>query len=282
MQQPQPAQRNACLRTMFWILMIISRLVTLGYGALATYAFIESRKLLPDDMDGSEGYTIDGSTLYIPLRLCVPATLQLQGQVIYAFNNTDTSDGTGTMDNPACRPMDYLINACAFSLLLSAAAGIVYLFIDCMARRNGDMSSSTNGMALFFSFLLVQAGICTGALVEQTSSWVKYFQEQIIDKLDDNNNIGIDKVQSYANKQILQSAAIAAFGTALLILLDAMIYRCCRQQDNKEDKDEAALKLQEMEAGANSGSEASTSTFVVGDSPAVPLANAIPAWSSAM
>jgi hypothetical protein len=57
--------------------MISTRLVTLGYVALAIYAFIESRELLQDDASG--GYTIDGSTLYIPLRLCVPATLEIEG-----------------------------------------------------------------------------------------------------------------------------------------------------------------------------------------------------------
>jgi hypothetical protein len=62
---------------MFWILVISTRLVTLGYVALAIYAFIESRELLQDDASG--GYTIDGSTLYIPLRLCVPATLEIEG-----------------------------------------------------------------------------------------------------------------------------------------------------------------------------------------------------------
>jgi hypothetical protein len=286
MQQQSPPQRNAsCLGTMFWISTITTRLVTLGYVALAIYAFIESRELLSDDTDGSGGYTMDGSTLYIPLRLCVPATFEIQeGQVTYTFNNenNNTSDGMFTADS-TCRPMDYLINACASSLLLSAAAGILYLFINCMAHHKGNaMSSSTNGMSLFFSFLLVQAGLCTGALVEQTSVWVQHFQEQIIDKLDD-NNAGIDnqvEVESYANKQILRTAAITAFGTALLIVLDAMVYRCYRQRfheddnkDNASDKDQTDLKLQEMET--------STSTFVIGDSPPAPLANATPAWSSA-
>jgi hypothetical protein len=117
---------------------------------------------------------------------------------------------------------------------------------------------------------LVQAGICTGALVEETSFWVEYFQEQVIDKLD--NNIRIDKVESYANKQILRSAAIAAFGAALLILLDVTFYRCCRQQDNNAAMDDVMtttktqtdLNLQEMEEAAAKGrSESST----IGDSP---------------
>jgi hypothetical protein len=180
---------------------------------------------------------------------------------------------------------------------LSAAGGIVYLLMDCISRygtshgngkRPFHMSSSANGMSLLFSFLLVQAGICIGALVEQTSFWVSYFQEQVIDNLK-NDNGGIDKVESYANEQILRLAAIVAFGTALLILLDAMVYRCCcgcQHQDdkNKEDdhattkNDQTDLKLEEMEAAEKGGSATSTSTSAMGDSP---VANATPAWSSA-
>lgn len=262
--------------------MASTRLVTLGYVVLAIYAFIESRQLLQEDgSDESGGYAFDGSTLYVPLVLCVPANLEIQGQIY----TVDASDG-----HSECRQMDYLINACASSLLFSAAGGIVYLFIDCLARygKGPFNMSSANGMALFFIFILTQAGICTGALVEQTSFWVEYFQ-LVVDKLDN----GIDNVESYADKRILRSAAVVAFGTALLIFLDAMVYRCYGKNNtnnNKADDDDRTeeennnamakqaqqthLKLEAMEA-AEKASETSTSI----DSPA-PTVHVTPSWSS--
>jgi hypothetical protein len=263
--------------TIPWILMVSTRLVTLSYVVLAIYAFIESRELLREDGSGdSNGYNAEGATLYIPLVLCIPANIQIQinGQIF----SVDLSEATYE-----CRQMDYLINACASSLIFSIVGGLLYLLIDCMARygKGSFNMSAANGMGLFFIFILTQAGIGIGALVEQTSYWVDYFQI-VIDGLAD-EDIGINNVESYANKQVLRAASIVAFGTAFFILLDAIAYRCYNDNDKDKECDVVAeakaqmdLKLRESEP-TEEAAQASTGTPVDNSPPS--SGHATPSWS---
>lgn len=222
-------------RLVFTILTAITRIITLGYVAAAVFAFLESRKLL--SAKGDDAYKLEGTTLYVPLVLCVPASIQIDGEII----STDASAGAGE-----CRQLDYLINACASSLLFSAVGAMIYLWIDCMARyETGPFNmSAANGMALYFIFILTQAGICTGALVEQSRFWVRYFSD-VIDKIGDSR---ITDAKSYANTWVLTAVAAAAMVTALVIFMDAMVYRCYVQPSLRLERAEKEERRQASEA----------------------------------
>jgi hypothetical protein len=225
---------------------LLMRISLLGYSALAVFGFLETRQLL--QKDGVDAYRYKDDTLFVPLVLCVPESIDIDGEILIM----DTS--ATSMDQ--CRQLDYLINACAISLLFSIAASILFLLVDCMARyqRGPFNMSSAAGMGLFLVFILLQAGISTGALVEQTYFWVQHFQG-IVDETNNNGNLGFDKVQSYANQTVLTSTALCAFGCSLVIFVHAMVYQCCSCQTPADVKDERqeqatadeAMKRQSMQ-----------------------------------
>jgi hypothetical protein len=81
--------------------------------------------------------------------------------------------------------------------------------------------------------ILVQAGISTGALVEQNIYWVNYMQQYLDEE-------GFDATaKSYASTQILLSSTSCAFATAFLVLVDAIFYRC-------NEKRQAAIEAQKI------------------------------------
>jgi hypothetical protein len=120
----------------------------LGYSIIAIFGFLEARHLLGKD------YIYNDDTLFVPLVLCVPASIEIDGEII-AY---DTGDGV-----EKCRQLDYLINAAAASLLFSFFASLLFFLVDLMARyqRGPFNRSSAAGMGLFLVFILLQASIST-------------------------------------------------------------------------------------------------------------------------
>jgi hypothetical protein len=212
------------------------RITLLGYSIIAIFGFRETRQLIGED------YRLQDDTLFVPLVLCVPASIEVDGTTV-AY---DASDGE------KCRQLDYLINAAAASLLFSILASILFLLVDLMARyKRGPFNmSSAAGMGLFLVFILLQAGISTGALVEQVNFWVQYFQH-VVDVSD--GQFGYDKVESYAKKSILITTAIWAFFCSFFIFVDAIVHRCCQAPANVKTEDteqtiaEQAMQRQSIE-----------------------------------
>jgi hypothetical protein len=215
------------------------RLVVLGYTALAIFTFFEIRALLLKSKDGNS-FEIDDGTLFVPLVLCFPSTLEVDGFVIVDSTNTTSP---AFVEQVECRQLDYLMSACAASLLFAAAACVLFVFCDFLARIRCcpfDLNSSS-GMAIFLTFILVQAGISIGALAEQNHFWVEHFKEVIKER-----DLDLE-VESYAHSIFLIGSALSSFGVAFLVLLDATCSRCCHRQDigrrshEEDDKEETGI-----------------------------------------
>jgi hypothetical protein len=171
------------------LLLTLTRLIVLGYIALAVFSLLEVRQLLNGSDNDGGGYSLeseDGGTFRVPLLLCIPSKLILvEGDrstiIISTASTTAASD---------CRELDYLVNACASSLLLSAVAALFWFVCDMTARcrRRSDGSGlgplnkhTAAGMGLFLIFMLLQAGVSTGALVGQTKELVRSY-ESLLDQ----------------------------------------------------------------------------------------------------
>jgi len=189
------------------ICTVLTRIVAISYAVLAFFTFLEAR-----DLAQSDGYQYDSDTgiVYVPLLLCAPPSVE--------------SDGTSFVisSDSNCRDMNYLISAPFVCSACSAFACVFFVIMDVLARyEKGPFSmSAVAGMGLYLIIILVQAGISTGALVEQNIYWVNYMQEYL-------DKEGFDATaKSYASTQILLSSAGCAFVTAFLILVDSIFYRC--------------------------------------------------------
>lgn len=214
------------------------RLLVLGYTALAVFTFFEVRALLRHSKN-SNSFQIDDGTLYIPLVLCFPSELKVDGRVILDSTNMTSP---AFVQQAECRQLDYLISACASSLLLSGAACVLFVFCDCLARFRCCPfdGTSSSGMAIFLIFLLAQSGVSVGALAEQNHYWVQYFKEVVEDR-----DIDLD-VESYAHSIFLIGSAFSAFGIAFLVLIDAIFSCCCpnraanigRRDEEEQEKQE--------------------------------------------
>jgi hypothetical protein len=196
------------------------RLIVLGYTALAIFTFFEIRDLLLNSKNG-DSFEIEDGTLFVPLVLCFPSTLEVGGLMI--VDSTNTTD-PAFVEHVECRQLEYLMSACAASLLFAAAACVLYVFCDFLARFRCcpfDLNSSS-GMAIFLTFMLAQSGISIGALAEQNYFWVEHFKEVIEER-----DLDLE-VESYANSIFLIGAALSSFGVAFLVLVDAICSCCCR------------------------------------------------------
>ena len=121
--------------------------------------------------------------------------------------------------------------------------------MDILARyEKGPFNlSAVAGMGLYLIIILVQAGISTGALVEQNIYWVNYMQQYLDDE-------GFDATaKSYASTQILMGSAGFAFVAAFLVLVDTIFYRC-------NEKRQAALEDQRIADFVRAAKEAPSNT----------------------
>jgi hypothetical protein len=244
------------------VVTALTRLVTFLYAILAIFAFFDCRGLL-----SNESFEMRGDTLYVPLVLCVPGNIEIDGSVL-SFDASDTSE-------LQCRQLDYLINSCAASLLFSAAASGLFILFDGLARYNmGPFNlSSAAGMGLFLIFILLQAGISTGSLVEQNKYWVDYFQHFLDETSDEDLN-----VKSFSNSGLLIITAISAFATAFLILADSICYRSCYEVKTRSDNNLEQFQAEEgMKRQSKQIEEATQSTKPFED---LGSPTDAPAWAS--
>lgn len=214
---------------LYAIFSSFTRLVVLGYAALAVFTFFEIRALLLNSKNGDSSFEIDDGTLFVPLVLCFPSALEVDGFVIVDSTNKTSP---AFVEQVECRQLDYLMSACAASLLFATAACVLFVFCDFLARLfccPFDLNSSS-GMAIFLMFILVQSGISIGALAEQNYFWVEHFQDVIEER-----ELDLE-VESYAHSIFLIGASLSSFGVAFLLLIDATCSRCCRHKDDADDR----------------------------------------------
>ena len=216
-------------------LCVIVRLVCLAYIGLCCWGFVEARKLL------SGTYELKGDKLFIPLEVCRPSSISIDGNSNIVVDPNDSG---------SCSKMEYLVNACAMSMLFSAAAVLIYVIVDGMLRLGkGPFRKSTiAGMGLFLLFILLQTAVCVWALWSQARFWVDYFND-VYDALGDGNDYGVKTVQTHANITVLLLVGLLAVVTAAAVLLDAvMALMVLGRPDRSEDAANQAAVAKQMES----------------------------------
>jgi len=204
------------------ICTIFTRIVIIGYAILAAFTLLEAR-----DLATSDGYYYDSDKgiVSVPLLLCAPPSIENDGSTFIISSDS------------GCHSLTWLIGAPFICSACSIFACLFFVIMDILARyKKGPFSmSAVAGMGLYLIIILVQAGISTGALVEQSLYWVEYMQKY----LDDNVEFHVT-ARSYANTNILLSSAGCAFVTAFFVLVDTILYRCNEKRQTAK-KDEAIV-----------------------------------------
>jgi len=161
-----------------------------------------------------------------------------------------------------CLQLDYLMIACAASLLFASAGCILFVFCDCLARFPCcpfDMNSSS-GMAIFLSFILGQTGITIGALAEQNHHWVQFFKTAVEER-----DLDLD-VKSKSRTVVLMGCSLSSFVVGFLIMLDAALSRCCgHQPTTKQNIEEEEKKGQGILGRIRQGRETYNTAMIKGD-----------------
>jgi hypothetical protein len=127
-----------CTKTLAWLTSAITKAAGIAWIILAGFAVNE---ILTDFAD--EAYSLKGSTLYIPLQVCKPTSLQVDGQNI-SFDNVVSH----------CETIKYFYNAIAVSLIVSMTCILAYLFF-CLLAALDKCSSLDLESSMVWAYLSV-------------------------------------------------------------------------------------------------------------------------------
>ena len=196
---------------------LVARLACLTFVVIAGFTIPQAWNLNESE------YTKDGSTVYIPLEICEPVTISVDGNAII-FQGKDIGK---------CHTLNYLINACVASMIFAMAATLVFVLFDTLVRCNkGPVKhSSVLGMSLFLTFILVQAAACCYALYNECEFWQDYFMA----RFKDINSDSVDEVKTYGDTFYFRLTCMVALGTAALVLLDTLLGFCCGGETNNNN-----------------------------------------------
>lgn len=208
--------------------LVVARVVYVACIVVSLLAFPEARKLLKPAWTEAA----DGGTLYAPLVLCEPSTIDVDGTVL----TIDASQTEG------CFALDFLVNACAASLLLSAVGMVVYLAGDFWwrcSRPDHRWHLSRNATAGFFlAVVYLQAGFCVGSLAKQADFWVGYIS-RTMQKLDEGDGAGTafaySSVTTYGSRTLLWIATGFSFLGTITLCLESAIGFCYRGEESRRN-----------------------------------------------
>lgn len=209
------------------VAVIVSRVVLVGFAVMAALSIPEARQLL------NESYTRDEDTLFIPMKLCNPTGISLDGETI-------TLDAEAGND---CRTLDFLTNACAMSFLFSIMAVGIFVISDCFVRRGMGSSGTVAGMGMFLIFILLQTAVCTWALVAETRFWVEYFNTILEEHFQE---FGIENVSTHGNSLMLIATGAAAMLSAALLVAEACLSLCYYKKADTETEGTATYRKNEL------------------------------------
>lgn len=202
------------------VLTLVSRILLLAYVVLAFLTFPEARKLLKSN------FHVNGSTLYMPLIFCDYETIAFDGSVL-SFDTTSIE---------GCTTLDFLVNAAAASLIVSAAASLLFLLADALYRvgtlRNTWVKTSTLlGFAIFLIFILIQAAISSWALAAEAQRHLEY-TDGVFEKIGFYEAYGFDQLKSHGEATWLWVAGGAAILAGTGVLLDSLVNVLCAPADS--------------------------------------------------
>ena len=253
--------------------LLISRTMCAGFAVIAALSIPEARQLLK----GS--YEQQGDVLYIPLTICEPSGIMLNGEYVsldsentvevdegvedvdpVVENVTTTTTATDAITSNAtsrflhsdefhardCHTLDFLVNACAMSFVFSIGAIAIFFVADMLIRRGIGVPGAVVGMGLFLVFILLQTAVCTWALVSESRYWTDYFE----DIVDDSRfaEYGIDSVETYGNTWMLMATGAAALACSVLLILEAFVSFCCRSEQKRGPNDVVTEEISQKDS----------------------------------
>jgi len=207
-----------------------------------------------------KGYIRDGKTLYIPMEICEPNSIQVDGNTI-SFEADDVGN---------CRTYSHLVNACIAGIVFAMAANAILFVFEIRAHLKMKSKHGTIlGMSFFLFFIQIQAGACLLALYSETAYWTDYF-ELIYQKFPD---YGITEVKTHGNTTPLFIALSLSFAAAGTLLLDSLC-KFCYEDPNERPKNKSTNSSNP--GSSLGGEEANTS----GQATAIELAPSVEATST--
>jgi hypothetical protein len=193
------------------VLFFISRFVCLGFLIIAGITLPQIWSLTKEDFNRSA----DGFTVYIPLEMCAPQSISVEGLSII-FDTRDTNQ---------CHALVYLIGACAASVIFAGVAMLLFFLFDMMARCEcGPITpSAVLGMSIFMALGLTQTAACCWALYQECGYREDFFMEMF-----DKRGAGdIAHVKTHGNRSWFLATMIVAIVAAALLLLDSIMNFLC-------------------------------------------------------
>ena len=277
------------------VLSIVVRLICLAFVVLAAFAVPNAWSLTQE-----QDYVLEGSTLYIPLRICEPRSISFGlNTTVYFFeepqaisvdaNNTANATDSDTTadqnvkndDDLQCHTLDNLINACVLSIIFAMAATLIFFVFDAMAYYKKVRAGVAMGMTLFLVLILIMASASCYAMYQEMTYWQEHFEKLFHDMAQD-NNYGVEEVKPHGNKLFVALTFIAALIAAGAVLVDTLIIFCCGENIKPASKppvqpapSEQAIPSTPADASAETSPPQSTE-----EEPPMGTAGGKPAWTN--
>jgi ABC-type glycerol-3-phosphate transport system permease component len=211
----------------------------LAFVVLAAFAVPNAWSLTQE-----QDYVLEGSTLYIPLRICEPRSISFGVNTTVHFfedpqaisvdtNSTANETAVNTTadkevnndDDLPCHTLDNLINACVLSIIFAMTATLIFFVFDAMAYYKKVRAGVPMGMALFLVFILVMASASCYAMYQEMTYWQEHFEKLFHDL--EPNDYGVEEVQPHGNKSFIAWTFVLALIAAGAVLVDTLVIFCC-------------------------------------------------------
>ena len=280
-------------------LSIVVRLICVAFVVLAAFAIPNAWSLTQE-----QDYVLEGSTLYIPLRICDPRSISFgvnttvhffdEPQVVSVDSTNSTANATAATTDAAkevnddadlqCHTLDNLINACVLSIIFAMTATLIFLVFDAMVYYKKVRAGAAMGMALFLVFILVMASASCYAMYQEMTYWQEHFEKLFQDKEFD--DYGVEDVQPHGNKMFVALTFVMALIAAGGVLVDTFVIFCCGENIKPASKpsrqsapSEQALPPANAPA-ADASAETTPPLSVEEEEPPMGSAGSKPAWTN--
>lgn len=201
------------------ILSTFSRLVCIGFLVTAGITIPQIWNLTNGEFTTSE----DGSTVFIPLEMCTPPSVSIEGNAII-FSGPNVG---------SCHSLTYMIGSCAAALLFAGTAMLLFFIFETMSTCGCNKHitrSSLFGMSIFLAFSLIQAAASCFALFEECRKREEYFLEMF----QDSGRSTITTVKMQGARVWFFVTMVTALSAAGVLTLESLCSLCCSNDDKNK------------------------------------------------
>lgn len=124
---------------------------------------------------------------------------------------------------PECETARFLIVAVKISVGISVLTTVVFVLANLLQGRLSNLPSAVvNGMGLFQSMLLLEAGLILGVLARERKRY-----QDLLDTIEQDNDLDGYKLSMYGGSFIMWGTVALAFGTGGGTLLYVVVVQFC-------------------------------------------------------